>query len=101
MNFLVQWLNLFPNGFQIISEFKEVYVSAVLAWDFKLSLPTQQSYQPQTLTVIRGNRGRYVGDKWPQSLCTATNTFLVVSMILFSYKDKLYIKLLKFSNEID
>ena len=37
----------------------------------------------------------------PQSLCTATNIFLVVSMIWFSYTNKLYIKMMEYSWEID
>ena len=40
-------------------------------------------------------------DKWPQLRCTATNIFLVVSMIWFSYTDKLYLKIMGYPWEID
>ncbi len=36
-----------------------------------------------------------IRDKQPESICTATNIFLVVNMIWFSYTDKLYIKRMK------
>ena len=39
-------------------------------------------------------------DKRYKSLCTATNMFLVVSMIWFSYKDKLCIKMIGYPWEI-
>ena len=43
-----------------------------------------------------GNRA-----KWPQSRCTATNIFLVVSTIWCSYTDELYFKMIGYSWKID